>query len=82
MQGLLVSIWRAYFPLLRPTCGGLVGNVAVLVDGLWRLILGLSNHWSHGRRVHIGEDAASHSLGWDEMLGVSNITSPEPETDP
>lgn len=45
------------------TCGGFGGHVAVLVDGLGVLMLRLSNHRRHGRRVDIREDAAGHPLG-------------------
>lgn len=46
-----------------PTCSRLGGHVVVLVHGLGGLVLGLSDHGSHGRCVDIGEDAASHPLG-------------------
>lgn len=46
-----------------PTCSGFAGHVAVLVNGLGGLILGLSDHWRHGRCVDVGEDTASHPLG-------------------
>jgi hypothetical protein len=48
---------------MSPTCSGLAGHVVVLVNGLGSLVLWLSNHGCHGRRVDIREDAASHPLG-------------------
>lgn len=50
------------------TCSGLGGYVAVLVNGLGVLMLWLSNHRCHGRRVDIGEDAAGHPLGRGDTL--------------
>lgn len=50
------------------TCSGLGGHIAVLVNGLGVLVLWLSNHRCHGRRVDVGEDAAGHPLGRGEAM--------------
>lgn len=68
-------------PPVPPTCGGLVGNVVVLVDGLRRLILGLSDHRGHGGGVDVGEDAASHSLQQGRSL-IERVASPGLEVPP
>lgn len=53
----------SFHNLLPPACGGLVGDVVVvLVDGLRGLVLRLADHRGDGGGVDIGEDAAGHSL--------------------
>lgn len=68
-------------PSVPPTCGGLVGNIVVLVDGLRRLVLGLSDHGGHGGGVDVGEDAASHSLQQGRSL-IERVASPRLEVPP